>query len=108
MRTIFNVRPRTTNIGNDVIAMAGLALIERAAGSAVNLVTLPAKGTAGGTLGSGLNARNIYEINQLADGVIVGGGNLFENGALEVDSAGLGSLQAPMMLFSVSSGRIYD
>lgn len=107
MTTIFNVRPRTTNIGNDVIAVATCALMERALGASVNLVSLPAIASGGGTLGSGLSARNIYEMNQLADGVVVGGGNLFENGALNLDANALGSLTTPMMLFSVSTGRIY-
>ena len=41
-------------------------------------------------------------------GVIVGGGNLYENGEIDVDIDALSALQKPLMIFSVSVGKIYD
>lgn len=107
MTTIFHIRPRGMNLGNDVIALATRALIEQAFGETVSLVTLPSVAANSSILGSGLSAANIYEINQLGDGLIIGGGNIFENGALNIDLTALGSLAVPTMLFSVSTGRIY-
>ncbi|MCK5706704.1 MAG: polysaccharide pyruvyl transferase family protein [Candidatus Aureabacteria bacterium] len=50
----------------------------------------------------------MHEINQYGSGVIVGGGNLYENGELEINSTALKALDVPLMIFSVSRGRIYN
>ena len=47
-------------------------------------------------------------MNRFADGIVVGGGNLFENGQLAVDLQALSALRVPMMLIGLSHGRIYD
>lgn len=108
MATIFVVRPRTGNIGNDLIALGADAFLRRAFGRSASIVTLASANSSGKTPGGGLNAANIYEINRLADGVVLGPGNLFENGGLVCDLDALASLSVPMMLFSVSAGHIYD
>jgi polysaccharide pyruvyl transferase WcaK-like protein len=56
----------------------------------------------------GLTSKTIHEINQYGDGVIVGGGNLYENGELDLNLAALSRLEPPLMLFSLSRGRIYN
>ena len=83
------------------------AILQSVFGNTVNLVSLPAAGT-GSVKGAGLTAKTIYEINCLADGLIIGPGNLFENGGLDVDLTALAALRVPTMLFSVSAGRIFD
>lgn len=108
MKTIFNIRPRALNVGNDVIAFGLKRLIDEALGKEVNVISLPAvtKYESHGT--AGLTASMIYQINHYADGVIIGGGNLYENGELTIDSHALNTLQPPMMLYSLSNGRAYD
>jgi len=41
-------------------------------------------------------------------GVVVGGGNLYENGELDARPGALEALDVPMMLFSLGHGRIYN
>ena len=60
-----------------------------------------------GTIDAGLNKKIIYEANQWCDGIIVGGGNLYENYELFLDFNALESLQIPLLLFSISLGKIY-
>ncbi len=105
--TLFNLRANTPNIGNALIALGMHGIVQRVFDPDVNLVTLPASG-AGGLTGAGLTRRTIYDINQLADGVIVGPGNLLENGGLDLDPHALAALSVPAMLFSVSTGRVFD
>jgi polysaccharide pyruvyl transferase WcaK-like protein len=57
---------------------------------------------------AGLTSKTIHEINQYGHGVIVGGGNLYENGELDLNIEALRRLEPPMMLFSLSRGRIYN
>ena len=80
--TLFLVRPTTRNIGNDLIAYAISQLLYDAFGEDANIVAVPA--LVGPQFG-GLVARQVYDMNRLADAVIVGGGNLFENGQLSYD-----------------------
>lgn len=108
MLNIFCIRPRGFNIGNEVIHQGTLALVRGAFGSQVNVISLPATSRYESHAKAGLTARTIHEINQYGHGVIVGGGNLFENGELEMDSAALGALDVPLMLFSLGAGRIYN
>ena len=108
MLTLFCIRPRGFNIGNDAIFVAMQHFIYKAFGRQVNLLSLPATSRYESQAKAGLTKRVIHEINQYGDGVIIGGGNLFENGELDVDLNALGALETPMMVFSVSWGRIYN
>ena len=105
--TIFSLRPTTPNSGNQLIATATDALLRSVFGRHVNLVNLPAD-VGGSIKGAGLTPQTVYEINQLADGLIIGPGNLFENGALNIDPSSLAALTVPTMLLSVSTGRVFD
>jgi hypothetical protein len=106
--TIFNIRPTTPNIGNDLIATGLEVALRTVFGNDLNVVTIPAKAHRLSIADAGLSARNIYQINQLADGVVIGPGNLFENGALHVETDAVSALGVPSMLLSVSTGTIYD
>jgi len=100
---IFFVRPTTRNIGNDVIGYAAAELLYEVFGVETNIVSIPAlKGPQFG----GLVPRQIYDMNRLADGVVVGGGNLLENGQLSYDAQAVEALRPPMMLMALSHGRI--
>ena len=108
MITIFCIRPKGFNVGNDAIFLAMELFLYEAFGQLVNLISLPATSRYESQAKAGLTARTVYEINQYGHGVIVGGGNLYENGELEVDLGALEALEVPLMLFSLSSGRIYN
>lgn len=108
MTTIFCVRPRGFNVGNDAIFLATQHFLYRAFGDVINLVTVPATSRFETEVGAGLTRSTIHEINQYGDGVIVGGGNIYENGQLEIDLSALSALEVPLMLFSLSRGRIYN
>ncbi len=107
MITLYCIRPKGLNIGNDAIHMAMQHFVYEAFGEVVNLVSLPATGRYENHLHAGLTPRTIHEINQYGHGVIVGGGNLYENGELDVNLDALESLHVPLMLFSLSHGRIF-
>src|SRR5258708_27633700 len=108
MITLFCVRPKGFNVGNDTIFLGLRHLLREAFGGLVNIVQVPAvsSGEPGGS--SGLRAETIHEMNLYGHGVVVGGGNLYENGQLDVDTNALRALRPPLMLFSLSHGRIYD
>lgn len=107
MITLFNIRPRALNVGNDIIAVGLRNYIREAFGEVVNIVTLPATSKYEAGKKAGLDPATVYEINQYGHGVIIGGGNLYENGELQFDLNALDALEAPLMLFSLSMGRIY-
>ena len=108
MITLYCLRPKAFNVGNDVIFLGLRHFVQEAFQCVVNLVTLPATSRYESVAKAGLTPRTIHEINQYGHGVIVGGGNLYENGELEVNLDALEQLQVPMMLFSLSKGRIYS
>jgi hypothetical protein len=108
MTTIFCIHPKGFNVGNDVIRLGLLHLLYQAFGKVVNLVSLPAVSHFESHSKAGLSASTIHEINQYGSGVIVGGGNLYENGQLTVNVDALEMLAPPMLLMSLSRGRIYD
>ncbi len=108
MVTLFCIRPKGLNVGNDAIYLGLQHFLYEAFGQVVNLVSVPATSRYESQAKAGLTAKTIYEINQYADGVIVGGGNLYENGELEVGLDALDALEVPLMLFSLSRGRIYN
>lgn len=107
MVTLFNIRPRALNVGNDIIAVGLRIFLSKAFGEVVNVINLPATAKYESQNKAGLDAQTIYEINQYGHGVIVGGGNLYENGELQMDMNALPALEPPLMLFSLSMGRVY-
>lgn len=108
MITLFNIRPKGFNIGNDAIHVALRNLIYQAFGRVVNIIEVPATAKYESQSLGGLNARTVNDINRFGDGVIVGGGNLFENNELTVDHEALRALHVPLMLFSLSRGKVYN
>jgi polysaccharide pyruvyl transferase WcaK-like protein len=108
MITLFNIRPKGFNIGNDIIHLAIKHLIREAFEYNVNVISLPAVSKYEAQRKAGLSPQTIHEINQYGSGVIIGGGNLYENGELEINGNALKALDVPLMIFSVSRGRIYN
>lgn len=108
MTNLFCIRPKGFNVGNDVIFIGLKHFIKKAFGEQVNLISLPATARYESNAKAGLTAKTIYEMNQYGHGVIVGGGNLYENGELDVDLNALQALEIPLLLFSLSRGRIYN
>jgi polysaccharide pyruvyl transferase WcaK-like protein len=82
--------------------------IFEAFGKVVNIINLPATSRYESHGKAGLSAQTIYDINLYGDGVIIGGGNLYENGELQVDTNALEALEVPLLLFSLSHGRVYN
>jgi hypothetical protein len=108
MINLYCIRPKGFNIGNDVIFLALNHFIRNAFKETVNIISLPATGKYEAQKKSGLTPQTIYEINQYGRGLIIGGGNLYENGELEINPVALKALEVPLMLFSLSRGRIYN
>lgn len=108
MINIFNIRPKGLNVGNDAIFVAMRHYIYKAFGNMVNIIELPAtKRYESGAI-AGLSSKSIYEMNRSGHGVIVGGGNLYENGEIDIDTEALKALDIPLMVYSVSRGRIFN
>ena len=108
MTTLYVVRPKGFNVGNEAIYVAMQRYIYSAFGGVVNLISLPATSVYESHAMAGLTPKTIHEINHYGHGVIVGGGNLYENGELAVNVNALNALDVPMMLFSLSRGRVYN
>jgi hypothetical protein len=108
MYTIANIRPLGYNIGNHAINFALRHMLYETFGRLVSVIDYPATSRHESTAKAGLTSATVFEINRFADGVIIGGGNLFENDEIAVDPSALRSLQPPMMMFSNSRGRIFD
>lgn len=108
MYTIANIRPMGQNVGNHAIHFGLKQLIYQAFGRLVSVIDYPSGPLPGDSGVSGITAESVNEINRFVDGVIVGGGNLYENGSLIVDKTALSALKPPLMLFSNSWGRTYD
>ncbi len=107
--TIFILRPETRNIGNSVISLALSNLLLKVFGTNAVFVNIPAQvGRLGGIEFGGLSPRQVYDINRLADGLVIGGGNLFENGQLSCDIQALSALRVPTAVVGLSHGKIYD
>jgi len=105
---VFCIRPKGLNIGNDVIYIGMKYFLENALGYHPNIITLPATTRYETSQRAGLTAATIYEINQYGHGVIVGGGNLYENNELDMDLNALQALEVPLFTFSLSRGRVYN
>lgn len=108
MINLFSIRPKGFNIGNDVIYLGVNHFIRQTFKQNYNVISLPATGKYESQKKAGLSGQTVYEINQFGHGVIVGGGNLYENGELEANPIALKALEKPMMIFSVSRGKIYN
>lgn len=108
MINLYSIRPKGFNVGNDVIFVGVSHFLRQAFHEGVNVITLPATSKYEAQKKAGLSSQTIYEINQFGHGVIVGGGNLYENGELEVNATALKALERPLMVFSVSRGRVYN
>ena len=107
MFTLVNIRPMGHNVGNHAISFTLKNMIHDTFGRLVSFVEYPASSKYDSSR-AGLSSSVVHEINRIADGVIIGGGNLFENNEIDVDPVALQHLQPPLMLFSNSRGRIYD
>ncbi|OOC50950.1 polysaccharide pyruvyl transferase family protein [Thioalkalivibrio versutus] len=108
MYTIANIRPLGHNVGNHAIHFALRQMLHDTFGRLVSVIDYPATSKHESTAKAGLTPETVHELNRYADGVIVGGGNLYENDEIAVDSRALAALQPPLLLFSNSRGRIYD
>ena len=108
MITLFCIHPKGFNIGNDAIHFALRELVHQAFGRVVNIISLPATSVYESQARAGLTPKTVHEINRFGDGVIVGGGNLFENGEFIISPHALSALEPPLMLFSLSRGRVYN
>ncbi|MDN5291013.1 MAG: hypothetical protein PWQ06_1252 [Anaerophaga sp.] len=108
MKNIYSIRPKGFNIGNDVIYLAINHFLRIAFKESFNIISLPATGKYESQRKSGLSSQTVYEINQFGCGVVVGGGNLYENGEMEINPIAMKALSRPLMIFSVSRGKIYN
>lgn len=107
MFVIANIRPIGHNVGNTAINFALRNMLYETFGRLVTIIEFSATSVHETSAKAGLTKKTIHEINRYADGVIVGGGNLYENDEIAVDSVALNNLLPPLMLFSNSRGRIY-
>jgi len=109
MTNLYSIRPKGFNVGNDVIYIALKGFLEKAFDSQpTNIISLPATNKYESNKKAGFTKGTIYEINQFGDGVILGGGNLYENGEIDIDPVAIKALDKPFMICSVSRGRIYN
>tara|TARA_Y100001954_G_C15829355_1_gene614240 strand:- start:16383 stop:17465 length:1083 start_codon:yes stop_codon:yes gene_type:complete len=106
MLTIAHIRPLGYNVGNHAIAFAIRQLLFKSFGRLVSIVEYPASSKYD-SINAGITKSTVHDINRYADGVIIGGGNLYENDELDVHPGALAALQPPLLLFSNSIGRIY-
>jgi len=108
MINLYCIRPKGFNIGNDVIHLALNHFIKSSFNQNLNIISIPATSKYESQKKAGLNPQTIYEINQFGHGLIIGGGNLYENGELEINQTALKALDVPFMIFSLSRGKIYN
>ena len=64
MFNIFCIRPRGFNLGNDVIHQGTLQFLQRAFGSQVNVISLPATSRYESQAKAGLLQHTVHEINR--------------------------------------------
>ncbi|MFW5850686.1 MAG: polysaccharide pyruvyl transferase family protein [Bacteroidota bacterium] len=108
MINLYCIRPKGFNIGNDVIHLAFMHFLRASFKEKVNIISLPATSKYESQKKAGLTPQTVYEINQFGHGVLIGGGNLYENNELEINPTALKALEVPLMPFSISRGRIYN
>lgn len=107
-KLIFHIIPHGPglNVGNFAISNS-IKFMIKAIDPDINILTIDAMSQKLNSF-SGLNKKTIYEANQYSNGIILGGGNLYENNELSLDVNSLDSLEVPLILFSLSIGRIYN
>ena len=108
MKNIYVIRPFGFNIGNHVIYEGLKNLLLSSFNEPINLISIPATNKYNSYGKAGLTSDSIYEMNQYGDGVIIGGGNVFENGEILIDESAVKALRPPMMIIGVSWGNIYS
>ncbi len=108
MINLYSIRPKGFNIGNDVIYLGINHFVREAFKENFNVISLPATSKYESHKKAGISSQTIYEVNRFGHGIIIGGGNLYENGELEVNEVALKALERPMMIFSVSRGKVYN
>ncbi len=108
MINLYSIRPKGFNIGNDVIYLGINHFVRNAFKENFNVISLPATSKYESHKKAGISSNTIYEVNRFGHGIIIGGGNLYENGELEVNEVALNALERPMMIFSVSRGKVYN
>jgi polysaccharide pyruvyl transferase WcaK-like protein len=108
MRNLYSIRPKGFNIGNEAIFIGVSHFIRKSLKRNFNFISIPATTKYENQRKGGLIANTVYEINRNGHGVIVGGGNLYENNELDIDEIAIKALDKPMMIFSVSRGKIYN
>jgi exopolysaccharide biosynthesis predicted pyruvyltransferase EpsI len=101
------LRPFGGNVGNHVINRSVKYLLKNQNPfDELNIIDIPASKKLDSGLFSGLDKNSVFYLNEVADGIIIGGGNLFENGEVDAEPVALRALRPPLMLFSNSLGRI--
>lgn len=100
---LFLIRPATRNIGNDLIAYSTERIVSEVFGSLTCIVNIPAMAN---RQYGGLTSRQIYDINRFADGVIISGGNILENGQITYERVAVNALDRPLMMMACSHGKI--
>lgn len=108
MKNIYCVRPKGFNIGNEVIYLCARYFLKRHLGQDTNLINFPATNEYESSNKAGFTSGTIYEFNNYADAVVIVGGNIFENGKLDINLEAFNKLIPPLLVFSISRGRIYD
>ncbi len=108
MINLYSLRPKGFNIGNELIYYTMNHFLSKSFPEGYNIVSLSATKRFEVSNKAGFSASNVYEINQYGDGVIVGGGNLYENNMLDIDPVALKAMDKPLVLFSMSRGKIYN
>ena len=108
MKNIYVIRPFGFNIGNHVIYEGLKNLLLSSFNEPINLISIPATNKYNSYGKAGLTADSIYEMNQYGDGVVIGGGNVLENGEILIDESAIKALRPPMMIIGVSWGNIYS
>lgn len=108
MINLYSIRPKGFNIGNEAIFIGLQHFMRKNFKKSFNIITLPATTKYEGQRKGGFSAQTVYEINRNGDGVIVGGGNLYENNELDIDPVAIKALEKPLMVCSVSRGKIYN
>lgn len=108
MINLYSIRPKGFNIGNDVIYLGVNHFIRSSFKKNYNVISLAATGKYETNRKTGISSQTIYEINQFGHGLIIGGGNLYENGELEINPVALKALEKPLMIFSVSRGKVFN
>lgn len=108
MKNIYCVRPKGFNIGNEVIYLCARHFLKHHLGGEANFINFPATNEYESNNKAGFTSGTIYEFNNYADAVVIIGGNIFENGKLDISLEAFKKLMPPLLVFSISRGRIYD